>query len=409
MGPPLFEALIANLLVILCDVDAFLHWNSSAEEGACVGLKPDLQEGTGFNLLRVQFWTPLQRKRVSKRGQKVDPLKSKVVPPGGSSFGPFFGTFIVANLLKRLFQVEADLISSSCGWNLELFEALIANLLVILCDVDAFLHWNSSAEEGACVGLKPDLQEGTGFNLLRVQFWTPLQRKRVSKRGQKVDPLKSKVVPPGGSSFGPFFGTFIVANLLKRLFQVEADLISSSCGWNLELFDFCSSLLAFFEALIANLLVILCDVDAFLHWNSSAEEGACVGLKPDLQEGTGFLLVILCDVDAFLHWNSSAEEGACVGLKPDLQEGTGFNLLRVQFWTPLQRKRVSKRGQKVDPLKSKVVPPGGSSFGPFFGTFIVANLLKRLFQVEADLISSSCGWNLELGRPIFARPLFRTF
>ena len=116
------------------------------------------------------------------------------------------------------------------------------------------------------------------------------------------------------------------------------------------------------------------------------------------------LLVILCDVDAFLHWNSAAEEGACVGLKPDLQEGTG-----VQFWTPLQRKRVSKRGQKVDPLKSKVVPPGGSSFGPFFGTFIVANLLKRLFQVEADLISSSCGWNLELGRPIFARPLFLTF
>ena len=80
VGASLFEALIANLLVILCDVDAFLHWNSSAEEGACVGLKPDLQEGTGFNLLRVQFWTPLQRKRVSKRGQKVDPLKSKWSP-----------------------------------------------------------------------------------------------------------------------------------------------------------------------------------------------------------------------------------------------------------------------------------------------------------------------------------------
>ena len=121
------------------------------------------------------------------------------------------------------------------------------------------------------------------------------------------------------------------------------------------------------------------------------------------------LLVILCDVDAFLHWNSSAEEGACVGLKPDLQEGTGFNLLRVQFWTPLQRKRVSKKESKSGPLEIKSGPPGGSSFGPFFGTFIVANLLKRLFQVEADLISSSCGWNLELGRPIFARPLFRTF
>ena len=137
-------------------------------------------------------------------------------------------------LLGSFLAPETDMIFGD-GVGASLFEALIANLLVILCDVDAFRHWNSSAEEGACVGLKPDLQEGTGFNLLRVQFWTRLQRKRVSKRGQKVDPLKSKVVPAGGSSFGPFFGTFIVANLLKRLFQVEADLISSSCGWNLEL------------------------------------------------------------------------------------------------------------------------------------------------------------------------------
>ena len=28
-------------------------------------------------------------------------------------------------------------------------------------------------------GLKPDLREGSGFNLLKVQFWTPVQRKRV--------------------------------------------------------------------------------------------------------------------------------------------------------------------------------------------------------------------------------------
>ena len=162
MGPPLFEALIANLLVILCDVDAFLHWNSSAEEGACVGLKPDLQEGTGFNLLRVQFWTPLQRKRVSKRGQKVDPLKSKVVPPGGSSFGPFFGTFIVANLLKRLFQVEADLISSSCGWNLELFEALIANLLGYFVRTLMRFYIGTAQLKNLC-GLEAlgGLQEGT--------------------------------------------------------------------------------------------------------------------------------------------------------------------------------------------------------------------------------------------------------
>ena len=48
-------------------------------------------------------------------------------------------------------------------------------------------------------------------------------------------------------------------------------------------------------------------------------------------------------------------------------------------------------------------------FWSLFGPFNVANLLRRLFQVEADLISNSCGWNLELGRPIFARLLFLTF
>ena len=101
-------------------------------------------------------------------------------------------------------------------------------------------------------------------------------------------------------------------------------------------------------------------------------------------------------------------EGACVGLRPDLQEGTGFNLLRVQFWTPCKGNVFPKGVKKWTPLKAKAVLPGGSSFGPFFGTFIVANLLKRLFQVEADLISSSCGWNLELERPFLRAPLFRT-
>ena len=68
--------------------------------------------------------------------------------------------------------------------------------------------------------------------------------------------------------------------------------------------------------------------------------------SPYCQLGLG-----LCDVDAFLHWNSAAEEGTWVDLKPDLQRVTGFNLLRVQLWTHVQRKRVSKRGQKVDPLE----------------------------------------------------------
>ena len=38
----MFEALTANLDVGLCGADVFLHWNSAAEEGAWVGLKPDL-------------------------------------------------------------------------------------------------------------------------------------------------------------------------------------------------------------------------------------------------------------------------------------------------------------------------------------------------------------------------------
>ena len=72
---------------------------------------------------------------------------------------------------------------------------------------------------------------------------------------------------------------------------------------------------------------------------------------------------------------------------------------------PCAKETCLKRGQKVDLLEIKSGPPGGSSFGPF----IVANMLKRLFQVEADLTSNSCEWKLELGRPIFARLLFLTF
>ena len=89
VGASLVRGPYCQLDVGLCDVNVFLHWNSAAKEGAWVGLKPDLQGGTGFNLLRVHFWTPMQRKRVFKRGQKVARLKLKVVPPGGSSFGTF--------------------------------------------------------------------------------------------------------------------------------------------------------------------------------------------------------------------------------------------------------------------------------------------------------------------------------
>ena len=81
VGASLVRGPCCQLDVGLCEVDLFLHWNSAAEEATSVSLKPDLQGGTGFNLLRVQFWS-------------------------------LFDPFIVANLLRRLFQVEADLASN---------------------------------------------------------------------------------------------------------------------------------------------------------------------------------------------------------------------------------------------------------------------------------------------------------
>ena len=106
--------------------------------------------------------------------------------------------------MGSFFAPETDMIFGD-GVGTSLVRGPYCQLDVGLCDVDVFLHWNRAAEEGAWVGLKPDLQGGTGFNLLRVHFWTPVQRKRVSKRGQKVARLKSKVVPPGGPVLVPFW------------------------------------------------------------------------------------------------------------------------------------------------------------------------------------------------------------
>ena len=72
-------------------------------------------------------------------------------------------------------------------------------------------------------------------------------------------------------------------------------------------------------------------------------------------------------------WNSAAE-AVWVDLKADLQGGTGFK--RVQFWTPMHRKRVWKGVRKWTRLKSNVVPLEGP----------VLALLKRLLWVEADLV-----------------------
>ena len=77
------------------------------------------------------------------------------------------------------------------------------------------------------------------------------------------------------------------------------------------------------------------------------------------------------------------------------------------FLDPRAKETCFKKGSESGPLEIKSGPPWRVQFWSLFGPFNVANLLRRLFQVEADLTSNSCGWNLA-GGPIFARLLFLT-
>ena len=96
--------------------------------------------------------------------------------------------------MGSFFAPETDMIFGD-GVGASLVRGPYWQLDVVLCDVDVFLHWNSAAEEGAWVGLKPDLQGDT-----------PVQRKRASKRGQKVDPLEIKNGPLWRVQFWSLFG-----------------------------------------------------------------------------------------------------------------------------------------------------------------------------------------------------------
>ena len=64
----------------------------------------------------------------------------------------------------------------------------------------------------------------------------------------------------------------------------------------------------------------------------------------------------------------------------------------------------------MDPLEIKTGPPlEGPVLVPFWPLHCGKSVEAAKFQVEADLTSNSCGWNLELGSPIFARLLFLRF
>ena len=154
-----FRGFYCKLGVDLCDVDAF----RAAEEGASLGLKPDLQGHTGFNLLKAQFWTPVQRNRVLKKGSESDPLEIKVVPPGGPVFRPLH----VANLLKCSFKLK---LKASFEADLEGLKAMEPSNLVGGLGAVARVMQPSTGFQG-----------GTGFNLLRAQQETCL--KKVSESG----------------------------------------------------------------------------------------------------------------------------------------------------------------------------------------------------------------------------------
>ena len=61
------------------------------------------------------------------------------------------------------------------------------------------------------MGRQTGPQGGTGFRMLRAQFWTLAQSKYISEGLQKWTLLGSKLVPPGG----PVFGPFILSDVLK--------------------------------------------------------------------------------------------------------------------------------------------------------------------------------------------------
>ena len=102
------------------------------------------------------------------------------------------------------------------------------------------------------MGRETGPQGGTGFRLLRAQFWTLAQSKYISEGTQKWTLLGSKVVPPGGPVFGPFilsdvlkFCGLLCAQNVKR----EATYTNSIRGRTLELGrpEFASPIFLVFE------------------------------------------------------------------------------------------------------------------------------------------------------------------
>ena len=125
------------------------------------------------------------------------------MPPGGSSCGPF----IVANLLKRLFQVEADLTSNSCEWKLELFEApgchlAVAMLCVTLMYAARFEQHDSREYLSGASNRPPGRHR---IQNVEGPVLDPCAKQMYFKRGPKVDPLRIESGPSWRVCFWPLY------------------------------------------------------------------------------------------------------------------------------------------------------------------------------------------------------------
>ena len=112
--------------------------------------------------------------------------------------------------------------------------------------------------------------------------------------------------------------------------------------------------------------------------------------------------------------SNTIQESIWVGHQTGPQGGTGFRMLRAQFWTLAQSKCISKGVQKWTLLGSKVVPPGGSVFGPF----ILSDVLKlcrlpcaKNFNLEATLTQTASAAGILNCTQLFSgiRPLLQHF
>ena len=79
------------------------------------------------------------------------------------------------------------------------------------------------------------------------------------------------------------------------------------------------------------------------------------------------------------------------------------------FLDPRAKETCFKKGSESGPLEIKRGPPWRVQFWSLFGPFNVANLLRRLFQVEADLPATAAAGILNWGRPFLRACFFLRF